>query len=400
MVGGIRTCLGFFSDPLFLWISSNSCLWNLLLVLHHQAEIIIVKRLIQGRSNVTRVRVEPKSCDQGCRKNDAIFLVKKSRAQQRTIINVPDLVPADALPSFSQAQRTRAEAKEGINVVYDLSPSWDKVLKSDMKVSPGTLTSDVISQSLTSNNDMTSRSLDTSGVTPVKEANCGMEFVKTAAPHISALSLEKTKHADQPIPDICSNSNPFSSQKPSSFTLSSLAKHIPKKQTGSMFTRVKLEPEVSQNPTLVKQGNIPTVANELKEAKKDTPSAMPSKGFLSPATKMTTPQPDSNLDFSFLKHLPPPSLLKNATGKSSTSSVSFPVSTISTASPNSSSDLSSHAFTETTSSSPYCSSTKSTSTTSSNLMRIKEALEKPISLQFSSPTLSEGTFYEHDSFNC
>ena len=32
---------------------------------------IIVKRLVQGRNNVTRVRVEARSCDQGRRKNDA-----------------------------------------------------------------------------------------------------------------------------------------------------------------------------------------------------------------------------------------------------------------------------------------------------------------------------------------
>ena len=52
----------------FLWISSNSCPLNFLLVLSHQAEITIVKRLIQGRNNVTRVRVESRSCDQGRRK--------------------------------------------------------------------------------------------------------------------------------------------------------------------------------------------------------------------------------------------------------------------------------------------------------------------------------------------
>ena len=56
---------------MFLWISLNSCPLNLLLVRSHQAEIIIVARLIQGRSNVTRVRVEPKSCDQDRRKIDA-----------------------------------------------------------------------------------------------------------------------------------------------------------------------------------------------------------------------------------------------------------------------------------------------------------------------------------------
>ena len=71
MIGGIRTCLGISDDPMFLWISSNSCPLDLLLVQSHQAEIIIVKRLIQGRNNMTRVRVEPRSLDQGCRKNDA-----------------------------------------------------------------------------------------------------------------------------------------------------------------------------------------------------------------------------------------------------------------------------------------------------------------------------------------
>ena len=44
---------------------------NLLLVRSHQAEIIIIKRFIQGCNNMTRVRVEPRSCDwddynQGC----------------------------------------------------------------------------------------------------------------------------------------------------------------------------------------------------------------------------------------------------------------------------------------------------------------------------------------------
>ena len=36
--------------------------------------VIIVKRLIQGRNNVTRVWVEPRSCDRGRRKNDAFTL--------------------------------------------------------------------------------------------------------------------------------------------------------------------------------------------------------------------------------------------------------------------------------------------------------------------------------------
>ena len=63
----LGTCLGVSSDPLFLWISSNSFPINLLLLQSHQAEIIIVKRLIQERNNVTRVRVEPRSCTQGSR---------------------------------------------------------------------------------------------------------------------------------------------------------------------------------------------------------------------------------------------------------------------------------------------------------------------------------------------
>ena len=56
--GRIRTRLGvdhFPSFPVGVLTSSHV---NLLLVRSHQAEIIIVKRLIQGRNNVTRVRVE------------------------------------------------------------------------------------------------------------------------------------------------------------------------------------------------------------------------------------------------------------------------------------------------------------------------------------------------------
>ena len=71
IIGGIRNCLGVSDDPMFLWISSNSCPLNLLLVWSHQAETIIVKRFIQGRNNVTRVRIEPRPFEQGRRKNDA-----------------------------------------------------------------------------------------------------------------------------------------------------------------------------------------------------------------------------------------------------------------------------------------------------------------------------------------
>ena len=65
VIGEIRTCIGVSDDPMFLWISSNSCPLNLLLVRSHRAEIIIVKRLIQRRNNVTRVRVKPRPFDQG-----------------------------------------------------------------------------------------------------------------------------------------------------------------------------------------------------------------------------------------------------------------------------------------------------------------------------------------------
>ena len=92
MIGGIRTCLGVSDDPMFLWISSNSCPLNLLLVRSHQAEIIIVKRLIQGRNSVTRVRVEPRSFDQGRRKNDAftysaMYLRRSQLDVDATLVN-------------------------------------------------------------------------------------------------------------------------------------------------------------------------------------------------------------------------------------------------------------------------------------------------------------------------
>ena len=48
---------------MFLWISPNFCPLILLLIRSYQAKIIIVKRLIQGRNSLARVRIEPKSCD-------------------------------------------------------------------------------------------------------------------------------------------------------------------------------------------------------------------------------------------------------------------------------------------------------------------------------------------------
>ena len=74
VLGGIRTCLGVSTDPMFVWISLNSSPLNLLLVRSHQADRIILKHPIQGRNNVTMERVEPRSCDHGRRKNDAFTL--------------------------------------------------------------------------------------------------------------------------------------------------------------------------------------------------------------------------------------------------------------------------------------------------------------------------------------
>ena len=56
--GRVRTRLGVGHFPSFPVDVLTCSHVNLLLVRSHQAEIIIVKRLIQGRNNVTRVRVE------------------------------------------------------------------------------------------------------------------------------------------------------------------------------------------------------------------------------------------------------------------------------------------------------------------------------------------------------
>ena len=69
-----KNLLLLWSFQTFLWISSNSCPLNLLLVRSHQGGVIIVKHLIQGRNNVTRVRVERRSCDQGYRRSDRLVL--------------------------------------------------------------------------------------------------------------------------------------------------------------------------------------------------------------------------------------------------------------------------------------------------------------------------------------
>ena len=96
MIGGIRTCLGVSDDPVFLWISLNSCRLNLLLVRSHQAEIIIVKRLFQGRNSMTRVRVEPRSFDQDRHKNDAFTLLA-------TLLTINNVLRSDYIRQFLSA---------------------------------------------------------------------------------------------------------------------------------------------------------------------------------------------------------------------------------------------------------------------------------------------------------
>ena len=77
-IGETHTCLGVSGDQIFQWISWIYFPLNLL-VQNHQATMIIVKRLIQGSNNVTRVRVEPRSCNQGSHENE-VFKFSQSRS--------------------------------------------------------------------------------------------------------------------------------------------------------------------------------------------------------------------------------------------------------------------------------------------------------------------------------
>ena len=74
LCGGIRACLEFSVIQCLCQFLGILVHRTLVLVRSHQAEIIIVKRLIQRRNNVTRVGVEPKSCNQGRCKNNAFAL--------------------------------------------------------------------------------------------------------------------------------------------------------------------------------------------------------------------------------------------------------------------------------------------------------------------------------------
>ena len=58
---------------MFRWISNS--FFNLLLVQSRPQETTIVKCRIQDRNDVTSLRVEPRSRDQGRRKNDVFSLL-------------------------------------------------------------------------------------------------------------------------------------------------------------------------------------------------------------------------------------------------------------------------------------------------------------------------------------
>ena len=74
MIGEIRTSSFKWSNVTAVDFFKFLCPLNLLFVGTHQADIIIVKRLIQERNNMTKVGVEPRSCSQDRRKNDAFTL--------------------------------------------------------------------------------------------------------------------------------------------------------------------------------------------------------------------------------------------------------------------------------------------------------------------------------------
>ena len=122
VLGKIRTCLRGSSDPMVPWISSNSHSLNLLLVLCPQANVIIVKRLNQGRNNVTRVRVESRLCNQGPRKNDApsISATLPTISSQAQTIAVFDLIRGQTLYSICPISNPSQTNMNANHLVLDL----------------------------------------------------------------------------------------------------------------------------------------------------------------------------------------------------------------------------------------------------------------------------------------
>ena len=67
MIGKIRTRLGVWSDPMFLWISLISFPHEFAACSKPLNRDNHCKRLIKERNNITWVRVEPRPFDQGRR---------------------------------------------------------------------------------------------------------------------------------------------------------------------------------------------------------------------------------------------------------------------------------------------------------------------------------------------
>ena len=93
---------------MYQWISSNSRQLNLLLVQRHLAENSNSKAS-QGRKNVTRVRVEPRPCNQGFCKNDTFTLLAtfvRHRLKQTGTIDTIAFNAHLILPTLRDRKRT------------------------------------------------------------------------------------------------------------------------------------------------------------------------------------------------------------------------------------------------------------------------------------------------------
>ena len=268
---------------------------------------------------------------------------------------MPELKKEEALPSFSRSQNLSSQP----NSHPDLSTSWEKVLKSDMNSSPA------------STINTTSRSLDTSSVSPAKKLNNKAGFLGTASPQVSALHLEKTKLFSKPH-ETCKNLNSFQSNilKPA---------HVKSKE----LTSQAIERNVNQ--TLAWK-------NESNTGPEILPSTKPNS--FQPEAAISSPiQPSPTLDFSFLK---PKSTTSLSSAAPDNSLGSFPArnpTKLSVSPLMNSTDLSLASAATTSFATQLSSSDKGSFCASSNLLRIKQQLEKPIFADFPSPTLSQGNFH-------
>ena len=126
VIGEVGTCLEVFCDLMFLWIFPNFCLLNLLLVRSYQAGITIVKRLVQGRNNMTRyLRGKPRLCDQGHRNNNAFTYsaVLPTRMKNRNngefgLLVIKKIIFNPNYTVFLLAARQACELKQWLYVKY------------------------------------------------------------------------------------------------------------------------------------------------------------------------------------------------------------------------------------------------------------------------------------------